>query len=120
MAKPLVRAKYCPCFLYASSGSKISWRCYIISKEQLVNEQIRAREVRLIDADGNQVGIVPFRKAMQQATDARLDLVNVAPGAKPPVCRIMDYGKFKFEQQKKEKEARKKQKVINEIGRAHV
>ncbi|QZT35346.1 translation initiation factor IF-3 [Caldalkalibacillus thermarum TA2.A1] len=85
----------------------------VISKEHLVNENIRAREVRLIDVDGNQVGIVPLKKALQMARDANLDLVNVAPQAKPPVCRIMDYGKFKFEQQKREREARKKQKVIN-------
>ncbi|MDQ0337812.1 translation initiation factor IF-3 [Caldalkalibacillus uzonensis] len=85
----------------------------VISKEHLVNENIRAREVRLIDVDGNQVGIVPIKKALQMAQDANLDLVNVAPQAKPPVCRIMDYGKYKFEQQKREREARKKQKVIN-------
>lgn len=63
--------------------------------------------------DGEQLGILPIRQALQLAVDANLDLVNVAPTAKPPVCRIMDYGKFKFEQQKKEKEARKNQKVIS-------
>jgi translation initiation factor IF-3 len=67
----------------------------------------------LIDHNGEQRGILPFREALQLAVDAELDLVAVAPTAKPPVCRIMDYGKFKFEQQKKEKEARKNQKVIN-------
>lgn len=92
---------------------KFFWRCVTISKGQLVNENIRAREVRLIDQDGNQVGIVPTSKAMEMAVAAELDLVAVAPTAKPPVCRIMDFGKFRFEQQKKEKEARKKQKVIN-------
>jgi translation initiation factor IF-3 len=78
-----------------------------------VNEKIRAREVRLIDVDGTQVGVVPLKEALQRAQDANLDLVSVAPNAKPPVCRIMDYGKYKFEQQKREREARKKQKVIN-------
>jgi translation initiation factor IF-3 len=67
----------------------------------------------LIGQDGEQLGILPIREALQLAIDAELDLVNVAPTAKPPVCRIMDYGKFKFEQQKKDKEARKKQKIIN-------
>jgi translation initiation factor IF-3 len=67
----------------------------------------------LIGQEGEQLGILPIREALQLAIDAELDLVNVAPTAKPPVCRIMDYGKFKFEQQKKDKEARKKQKVIN-------
>jgi translation initiation factor IF-3 len=78
-----------------------------------VNEGIRAREVRVIGENGEQLGILPLRDAVQAAIDAELDLVNVAPTAKPPVCRIMDYGKFKFEQQKKEKEARKNQKIIN-------
>ena len=78
-----------------------------------MNEKIRAREVRLIDQDGNQVGVVSLKEALQRAQEASLDLVNVAPNAKPPVCRIMDYGKYKFEQQKREREARKKQKVIN-------
>ncbi|MTI69773.1 MAG: translation initiation factor IF-3 [Firmicutes bacterium] len=82
-------------------------------KELQINEQIREREVRLINADGEQVGIVPIRKAQQEAFDKKLDLVKVAPNAKPPVCRIMDYGKYKYEQAKKEKEAKKKQKVIN-------
>jgi translation initiation factor IF-3 len=78
----------------------------------MINEDIRAKEVRLVGAAGEQIGIVPIREAMQMAIDANLDLVNVAPTAKPPVCRIMDYGKFRYEQQKKEKEARKNQKVV--------
>jgi translation initiation factor IF-3 len=69
--------------------------------------------VRLIDEKGEQLGIVPLSKALDLAEEKNLDLVNVAPTAKPPVCKIMDYGKFKFEQQKKEKEARKNQQVIN-------
>lgn len=78
----------------------------------LVNENIRAREVRLVGPEGNQLGIKPLREALQLAREANLDLVNVAPNAKPPVCRIMDYGKYRYEQSKREKEARKKQKVI--------
>ncbi|MFB5662951.1 translation initiation factor IF-3 [Alteribacillus sp. HJP-4] len=78
-----------------------------------VNDGIRAREVRLIDANGDQLGVKSKSDALDLATKANLDLVLVAPNAKPPVCRIMDYGKYRYEQQKKEKEARKKQKVIN-------
>ncbi|WP_199689986.1 translation initiation factor IF-3 [Roseburia sp. 1XD42-34] len=85
----------------------------IISKEMNVNEKIRAREVRLIDANGDQLGVKSRQEALEIAQKRNLDLVLVAPNAKPPVCRIMDYGKYRFEQQKKEKEARKKQKVIN-------
>ena len=78
----------------------------------MINDEIRAREVRLIGADGEQLGIKPIREAMQIAIDQNLDLVNVAPTAKPPVCRIMDYGKYRYEMQKKEKEARKNQKIV--------
>jgi len=77
-----------------------------------VNEGIRAREVRLVDVNGQQLGIMPTREALRIARERQLDLVVVAPSAKPPVCRIMDYGKYKYEQSKREKEARKKQKVI--------
>ncbi|AXI09654.1 translation initiation factor IF-3 [Oceanobacillus sp. 143] len=78
-----------------------------------VNEKIRAREVRLIDSNGDQLGVKTRQEALEIAQTRNLDLVMVAPGAKPPVCRIMDFGKHRFELQKKEKEARKKQKVIN-------
>lgn len=78
-----------------------------------VNEKIRAREVRLIDANGDQLGVKSRQEALEIARKRNLDLVLVAPNAKPPVCRIMDYGKYRYEQQKKEKEARKKQKTIN-------
>ncbi|MCL6548209.1 MAG: translation initiation factor IF-3 [Alicyclobacillus sp.] len=89
------------------------WRWGSISKEDFqVNDGIRAREVRVIDEDGTQLGIMSLRDARRIAEDKNLDLVNVAPTAKPPVCRIMDYGKFKYEQSKKEKEARKNQKVV--------
>ena len=77
-----------------------------------MNEEITAREVRLIDQDGNQVGVVPLVQAKRIAQEAELDLVEVSPNAKPPVCRVMDYGKFRFEQSKKQQEARKKQKQI--------
>ncbi|AIZ61100.1 translation initiation factor IF-3 [Bacillus safensis] len=84
-----------------------------MSKDQLVNEGIRAREVRLIGQNGDQLGIKTRQEALEIAAKANLDLVLVAANAKPPVCRIMDYGKFRFEQQKKEKEARKNQKIIS-------
>lgn len=78
----------------------------------MINEEIRDREVRLIDQNGEQLGIMPTRKAMDLAEQAGLDLVKIAPQAKPPVCRLMDYGKYRFEQSKKEREIRKNQKVI--------
>ena len=77
-----------------------------------MNDAIRAREVRVIDADGEQLGIMNVRDALRLAEERELDLVEVAPNAKPPVCRIMDYGKHRYEQSKREKLARKKQKVI--------
>jgi len=79
----------------------------------MINEQIRDREVRLIDADGTQLGVMPSRDAQRIADEKRLDLVKISPTAKPPVCKIMDYSKFRFEQSKKEKEARKKQRTID-------
>ncbi|WP_243414616.1 translation initiation factor IF-3 [Sporosalibacterium faouarense] len=87
-------------------------RCHSI-KDLQINEQIRDREVRLIGADGEQVGIMATKEAQKIANDKRLDLVKVAPNARPAVCRIMDYGKYKYEMQKKEKEAKKNQKIIN-------
>ena len=78
-----------------------------------INEEIRAREVRVITADGEQLGIMSGRAAQQLAVERHLDLVEIAPTAKPPVCKIMDYGKFRYEQQKREKEARKKQKTFD-------
>lgn len=78
----------------------------------MINEQIKDKEVRLIDETGQQVGIVSAKEAQKLADEKKLDLVKIAPTAKPPVCRIMDYGKYRFDQAKKEKEARKKQKVI--------
>ncbi len=77
-----------------------------------INNEIRVREVRVTNVNGEQLGIMPTNKALALAEQAHLDLVEVAPKAKPPVCRIMDFGKYRYEQQKREKEARKKQKVI--------
>ena len=82
------------------------------SKELEINEQIRDKEIRLIGADGAQMGIMSPRDALRMAIDKDLDLVKVAPQAKPPVCKILDYGKYRFEMQKKEKEAKKNQKVV--------
>ncbi len=78
-----------------------------------MNDQIRAREVRLINEDGEQVGVVTKTEALRQATVANLDLVLISPNAKPPVARIMDYGKYRFQQQKKVKESRKKSKTVS-------
>ena len=78
-----------------------------------INEAIREDEVRLIDEDGEQIGIVKIADALQRAENAGLDLVEVSPSAKPPVCKILDFGKYKYEQQKKAAEARKKQKTID-------
>ena len=80
------------------------------SKELEINGQIRDREVRLIGADGEQKGVVSIQVAMRAAEEAGLDLVKIAPQATPPVCKVLDYGKYRFEQQKKEKEAKKNQK----------
>ncbi len=77
-----------------------------------VNDRIRAPEIRLIGAEGENVGVVTPDRALEMAEDAGLDLVEISPNASPPVCKIMDYGKFKYEQQKRESEARKKQKTI--------
>lgn len=85
----------------------------ISKKEFSLNEEIRDKEVRVIDDDGSQLGIMTSRDALDRAATKNLDLVKIAPQATPPVCRIMDYGKFRFEQAKKEKEARKNQKVVD-------
>ena len=77
-----------------------------------INEEIRDREVRLIGADGAQLGVMSAREAQARADEAGLDLVKISPTAKPPVCKLMDYGKFKFEQAKREKEAKKNQHVV--------
>ena len=84
-----------------------------ISKQELqINEQIRDKELRVIDSDGTQLGIMSLRQALEIAEQKNLDLVKIAPQANPPVCKIIDYGKFRFEQAKREKEARKNQRVV--------
>lgn len=92
---------------------KLSGGAYKINSDLRINDRIRAREVRLIDHEGNQVGIKPLSEALQISVDKELDLVEVAPQAKPPVCKVMDYGKYKYEQAKKAKEAKKKQNIMN-------
>ena len=90
------------------------WRCVPIAKKELqINEQIRDAQIRVIGADGAQLGVMTARAAQNLADEAGLDLVKIAPAAVPPVCRIMDYGKFRFEQAKQEKEARKNQHVVD-------
>jgi translation initiation factor IF-3 len=84
-----------------------------ISKDFLVNEEIRAKELRVIGEDGSQLGILSSRDALEMSEEKELDLVMISPNANPPVCRIMDFGKFIYEQAKKDKEAKKKQKVIS-------
>lgn len=91
-------------FIFFMEGIAIS--------ELMINEQIRDKEVRLIGEDGEQLGVMSAREAQKLAEEAGLDLVKIAPTAKPPVCKIVDYGKFKYEQARKEKEAKKKQKII--------
>jgi translation initiation factor IF-3 len=106
--------------LYAEGDKSFRVCCYKraflevphISKELLINEEIRDREVRVIGADGNQLGIMLTREANRIAAEKDLDLVKIAPQATPPVCRIMDYGKYRFELAKKDKEARKNQKIV--------
>ena len=89
-----------------------TWRCRIIS-DLMINEQIRDKEVRLIGEDGEQIGIMSSKEAYKMAMEAELDLVKISPNAKPPVCKIIDYGKYRYELARKEKEARKKQKTID-------
>ena len=89
-----------------------TWRCRIIS-DLMINEQIRDKEVRLIGEDGEQIGIMSSKEAYKLAMEAELDLVKISPNAKPPVCKIIDYGKYRYELARKEKEARKKQKIID-------
>ncbi|MCI7106988.1 MAG: translation initiation factor IF-3 [Lachnospiraceae bacterium] len=78
----------------------------------MINEQIRDREVRLIGPDGEQIGVVSSKEAQKIADDAGLDLVKIAPNAKPPVCKVIDYGKYRYEMARKEKDAKKKQKIV--------
>lgn len=89
------------------------WRCYpIAAQDHLLNEDIQAPEVRLISDTGEQLGLMSSEEALKIAVEKEMDLVMIAPGSKPPVCKIMDYGKYRFEQAKREKEAKKNQRVI--------
>ncbi|MGE5473207.1 MAG: translation initiation factor IF-3, partial [Ignavibacteriales bacterium] len=88
-------------------------RCIFIKEELQINEEIRDKEVRLIDSDGSMLGVISVKDALKEAVTKNLDLVKIAPQGNPPVCKIMDYGKYKFELAKKEKEAKKKQKIID-------
>ena len=96
----------------APRGSTFILWGYKAISELFINEQIRDKEVRVIGEDGEQLGIMPTKEAQKLADDAGLDLVKIAPTAKPPVCKIVDYGKFRYEQARKEKEAKKKQKIV--------
>ena len=98
------------------------WEVIKISKNKTkINEEIRENELRVIDENGTMVGIISRNEALSLADERGLDLVNVSPNANPPVCKLLDYGKYRYEQQKREKEAKKKQVSIRiEIGRAHV
>lgn len=78
----------------------------------MINEQIKDKEIRLVGENGEQLGIMPVKEAMRMAEEAEMDLVKIAPTAKPPVCKIIDYNKFKYEQSRKDKEAKKKQKTV--------
>ena len=97
------RANFVPRFVIEKFGL-LQWRCFHISNKELqINEEIRDKEIRVIDADGSQLGILTTKDAMKIAIEKNLDLVKIAPQAAPPVCRIMDYGKYRFEQAKREK-----------------
>lgn len=112
MLKQLSGGQRCfVCFFYDFICELIYGGAKVIS-DYSINEQIRDKEVRLIGEDGEQIGIVSVREAMQMAREADLDLVKISPNAKPPVCKIIDYGKFRYEQMRKDKEAKKKQKVM--------
>ena len=90
---------------------KLYRRCFGIN-DLMINEEIRDREVRVVDQNGEQLGVMSGRDALALAEERQLDLVKIAPQARPPVCKLMDYGKYRFEQSKKEREFRKNQKVI--------
>ena len=98
--------------IFLVQKSTINLEVLYIKQELPINGQIRAREVQLIDENGEKKGVMPLNDALDIAYDKKLDLVLVAPNAQPPVCKIMNYGKYKFEQAKREKEAKKKQKVF--------
>jgi len=98
-------------FFYEKWNTK-NRRCFTIKQELPINGQIREKEVQVIDENGEKLGVLPIAEALDKAADKNLDLVLVAPNASPVVCKIMNYGKYKFEQAKKEKESRKNQKAV--------
>lgn len=106
------RAGLPPFFHGAAAVREISNEGGVAIKDLRINDEIRVREVRLVGEDGEQLGIVPIRDALRIAQERRVDLVEVSAVSKPPVCRLMDYGRFKYEQQKRERESRKKQHVV--------
>ena len=104
----MVRAEFLSAFLIFSKGG-----LFISTKDLQINEEIRDKEIRVITDDGEQLGIMSAKDALKEAEKRSLDLVKIAPNAQPPVCKIMDYGKYRFEQAKREKEARKNQHVVD-------
>jgi len=109
----VARSRFGSVFFVCEKRVCVEWRCFRISnKGHQINEEIRDKEVRLVAADGEQLGIMSAREALEKAEEASLDLVKISPNAVPPVCKLMDYGKFKFEQTKREKEAKKNQHVV--------
>ena len=114
---PPIRSRLKPCFSSITSGvSPIARgrfdRTPPVKDKHRINENIRIPQVRLIGAEGENVGVIDTNRALDMAIEAKLDLVEISPGAEPPVCKIMDYGKFKFLEQKKKKEAKKNQKIV--------
>ena len=103
----MVRAEFLSAFLIFLKGC-----LFISTKELQINEEIRDKEIRVITDDGEQLGIMSAKDALKEAEKRSLDLVKIAPNAQPPVCKIMDYGKYRFDKAKKDKEAKKNQKVI--------
>lgn len=103
----------CPLFLHPCA--KTIWRCIAnnMAADLMMNEEIRDREVRVIGQTGEQLGVQPIRRALELAEEAGLDLVKIVPTAKPPVCKLMDYDKYRYEQAKKEREIRRNQKVVS-------
>ena len=94
---------FCFAQLFLLKKSYLTRRCTVISTKSFINDEIKASEVRLIDAEGNQIGIVTIAQARRLAEESGLDLVEIAPEAKPPVCKVMDFGKYRFEKEKREK-----------------
>lgn len=105
-----------PAIFYAygmKTYAKLTQEVLTISKETRINEEIRDKELRVIDETGEMIGIMSRDEALRLAEEKKLDLVNISPNAKPPVCKILDYGKYRYEMQKREKEAKKKQKTMS-------